>query len=169
MQWHIALTEPGKDSEAAKALRNRCYVVYNPICLRRVSHGRGKMITRVRPMFPGYIFVDAGPQGWHRLETCPGIRTINSLLKGFNGYAILPEEAYQEIRRTEVSLMNPRAEDGGNWPFKVGGQVFVQKGPFAGFFAKVEHLDDDEAVGLLMNIFGRESRTEMPANYLVAV
>ena len=168
--WHIALTEDSRyDLDTAEALRDRGYLVYNPRCPRKVYWGRNRYVRRVRAMFPGYLFVDEPVgQNWRRLETCPGIRPKNSLLHNGEGYRILPSGSYEEIRKTEISLMRQIDENSAPPPFPVGSEVFIQSGPFAGYFARVGDLDDTAAVGLLLDIFGRESRVPMPANWLTA-
>lgn len=169
-RWHIALTEnSSRDLETAEALRDRGYLVFNPRCPKRVYWGRNRFVRRVRPMFPGYLFVDEPiAQGWRRLQTCPGVRTTHSLMQGAEGYAVLPIEAYHEMRRVEISLMNPIDSSGRERQFQPGSDVFIRSGPFAGFFARVGDLDDGESVELLLSIFGRESRTFISPVHLVA-
>ena len=157
-RWHIALTEDTRhDLETAEALRDRGYLIYNPRCPRRVYWGRNRYVRRVKSMFPGYLFVDSPiAQGWRRLETCPGIRTRHSLMQNGNGYATLPEGVYEEIRRTEISLMSPHDSKGALPRFQPGSEVFINKGPFASYFARVGDLDDGESVELLLSVLGRE-------------
>ncbi len=163
MHWHIALTQPGQDKQAAESLRSRCYLVYNPICYRRVRGARGHRIKKLLPMFPGYLFVDAGGQSWERLRTCPGIRTNDSLLKINGHFAVVPNEVFDEIRRTELALVAPLEVP---LPFRVGEELKITDGPWSGYFGTVDRLDNEEAAVLLMNVFGRQTPVRIPSEYL---
>jgi transcription antitermination factor NusG len=45
----------------------------------------------------------------------------------------------------------------------------VVDGPFCGYFGLVDDLDEPDAIGLLMNVFGRESRVKVPIEHLAAM
>lgn len=163
MQWHIALTQPGQDKQAADSLRSRCYLVYNPICRRRVRIGRGRYTTKLMPMFPGYLIVDCGAQNWERLRTAPGIRSGESLLKINGDFAILPDDIFDEIRRTELATMAPLELPPA---FAKGEELRVVEGPWTGYFGSVDRLDSEAAVTLLMDVFGRKTPVRIPVEYL---
>lgn len=163
MKWHIALTEPGRDATAALALQQLGYLVYRPIVMRRVTfieHNRKHVRARPASFFPGYLFVEPGGQGFARLRTAEGVKRSTPLLMRGTEYAVLPEGALEEIRRTEQELfaIGPT--------FTKGERVSFKDGPFAGMFATVADVDGDTAVSVLMLLLGQEVRAKVPVNQL---
>lgn len=182
--WHIALTIPQSDNFAAKSLSHRGYHVYRPIFPKPIRHFRnGPNKTRIviRPLFPGYVFVsDPNHQGWGRLDKCPGLRPVDNLLKapgpiGSHNeptefrYIIVPDHVMTRIRAKEQELCTQKLTLATSHGFKIGQQVRIEEGPFTGFLAQIEALDDHERIGLLMSMFGRESRVSLPAEQLASV
>jgi transcriptional antiterminator RfaH len=164
MHWHIALTQPGQDRIAAAALRARCYLVYDPVCRRRVRLARGRSGRKLSPMFPGYLFVDAGGQSWDRLRSAPGVRTGDSLLTNHHGeYALVPPAIFDEIRHTELAMMAPLELPPA---FQPGERLKITDGPWSGYFGPVDRLDGDEAVRLLLNVFGRSTPVSIPIEFV---
>lgn len=183
--WHIALTEPQTERFATEALRNRGYQVYHPIypaVIRHFRNGPNRTRTVIRPLFPGYLFVlDCMRQGWLRLERCPGIRPIHSLLRALGPidasnsgptyvrYQTVPEPILTAIRAKEQELCNVKPTLAASHGFKIGQTVRIEEGPFVGYLAEIETLDDEGRIGLLMTIFGRESRfPKFPAEHLAS-
>jgi|SRR5579864_1600780 len=164
-QWHIALTEPRRESLAAAHLRDRGIEPYLPTLTIEVAHGgHGARRAVQRPMFPGYLPVrfSTDMPKWQRLFTTPGIRPVHSLLRTNGHYAILPEAAIAAIVETENRLRHQRAMPAKRLGFQVGQTVQFKSWPdggaFSGFFAEVERLDDSGRISLLVSIFGRVSR-----------
>lgn len=159
MDWHIALTQPGKDRIACEALRNRRYLVYYPILPVMVRHGRGRLRSVIRPMFPGYLFViDTDGQGWGWLYPPQGVQyrgllVINGRLATVDN-GMVDEIKAEEQRQCTTKIKGEKIVV----PYRVGDTVRVEDGPFSGLFGEVANLDDLERVCLLMSILGRDSR-----------
>jgi transcription antitermination factor NusG len=172
--WHIALTEPQSERHASEGLRSRGYEAYFPIFPKTIRHfrnGPNRVRTVIRPLFPGYLFVvDRLAQGWLRLEKCPGIREVHSLLRrcGSPEYACLPASAIDAMRAKETALCKEQQTLTASHGLKIGEMVRIEEGPFTGLFAQIETLDDHERIGLLMSLFGRESRVSLPAECLAS-
>jgi transcriptional antiterminator RfaH len=173
MDWHIALIEPQAERIASEALRNRGYEVYYPAFPKQITHrGQTKRIT-MRPMFPGYMFAnDAGGKGWGQLRPMakapgvPGVRASNPLLLINGRYAILSNAIIEEIMIVEQRLNHRILDDQKGTQFHVGQSVRIKDGPFAGFFAVIEALDDDQRIVLLMDLLRRESRVISSPSHL---
>ena len=163
MRWNICLTEPGRDATAAIALQQLAYLVYRPIVMRRVTfieHNRKHVRARPASFFPGYLFVEPGGQGFARLRTAEGVKRSTPLLMRGTEYAVLPEGALEEIRRTEQELFAIGTT------FTKGDRVSFKEGPFSGMFATVADVDGDTAVVLLMQMLGCETRVRASVNQL---
>jgi transcriptional antiterminator RfaH len=172
--WHVALTIPQSDRFACESLRQRGYLVYRPIFPKLIRHfrnGPNRSRSVIRPLFPGYLFVaDERGQGWWGLEQCPGLRPEGNLLKfaGSLDNAIVPPLVMERIRATEQQLCTTKLTLAKTHGFEVGQQVRIEEGPFTGLFAQIETLDGSERVGLLLSLFGRDSRVSLPAEHLAS-
>lgn len=170
-RWHVALIEPQSEQIASRVLRARGYEVYHPTFPKpRRWGGVGSKAIKMmmRPMFPGYLFVNESVQGWHWLRSTPGVRKSTSLLMINDTYAVLPEGEIQRIAETQKRLVNQIVNAKKYTPFAVGDIVRVTGGPFAGFYATIETLDDHERIALLMDIFRRKSRVFASHNQIAA-
>ncbi len=176
-QWHIALTEPRREGLAAGYLHARGFEPYLPtLPVTRAHGGFGSRAQRSseRPMFPGYLLVkfSTAMPGWERLFTTPGIRPVHSLLRCNGRYAILPDAAVAEIVAMEKSKRSEHNKPVVAHAFKVGECVqfksWPEGGPFSGFFADIEQLDDDGRITLLISIFNQRSRATVSPDLLAA-
>jgi len=171
-RWHIALIEPQSEQIASRALRARGYDAYWPKFPKKTRKRYGVHELRMRPMFPGYMFVNESIRGWDGLRTAPGVRIGQSLLidPGTGRLAVLPTGEIERIGETEKRLIdqiiNPPPR---SLPYGVGDTVRVTGGVFSGFYATIETLDDEERIALLMDIFGRKSRVFASHEHLSAL
>src|SRR5882757_4837726 len=131
-RWHIALIEPQSEAIACRILRARGYEIYYPALPKAVHKSYGVHRMTMRPMFPGYMFVNESPRGWEWLRTAPGVRTFNCLLMINGRYAVLPCGEIGRIAEKEKQLItqivNPPPRE---LPYGVGDTVRVTGGPFA--------------------------------------
>jgi len=181
-RWHIAMMEPyatglserddGWDANACRILRRRGYEVYYPAFPKKTHTTHRVMRMIMRPMFPGYLFVNESAIGWDWLRTTPGIRTYGSLLidSATARLAVLPPGEIDRIaeaeRRLIHQILNPPPRE---LPYEVGDTVRVTGGAFAGFYANIETLDDEERIALLMDIFGAPRRVFASHEHLAAI
>jgi len=184
-RWHIAMMEPyatglserddGWDANACRILRWRGYEVYYPAFPKKTHTTHRVTRTIMRPMFPGYVFVNESASGWHWLRTTPGIRTYGSLLidSATARLAVLPLGEIDRILAAEKRLihqiLNPPPPE---LPYKVGDRVRVADERFAGCadpYGTIETLDEEERIAVLINIFGRPTRAYVSHEHLAAL
>lgn len=184
-RWHIAMMEPyatglserddGWDANACRILRRRGYEVYYPAFPKKTHTTHRVMRMIMRPMFPGYLFVNESAIGWDWLRTTPGIRTYQSLLidSATGRLAVLPSGEIDRIMAAETRLkdqiLNPPPRE---LPFKVGDRVMFTGGAFAESkdpYATIETLDDEERIALLKDIFGAPRRVFASHEHLAAI
>ena len=54
--WYVLKTKPRQDERAIQSLDNQGFEVFGPkLTVKKVR--RGKRMSSVEPMFPGYVFV----------------------------------------------------------------------------------------------------------------
>lgn len=166
-RWHIAFVQPQSEAKALAHLP-RCITPYLPKFFKKVPGRCHNWRKLEKPMFPGYLFVRFSLQtpGWQRIFTSPGLRPINTLMV-INGHYASPTEAEMAIvgrKENELRMKENLPEK--LLPFHVGNTVRIEEGPFIGFNAEIETLDDAGRIGLLMQMFGRVIRMYIPAEHL---
>ncbi len=125
---------------------------------------RGKFLTKLRPLFPGYLFVaiDSVKGGW---------RAVNSTL-GVTRLVSVGETPVIVPARLVSDLMLRCDPDGKLLPARTlqpGDRVTVINGPFADFAASIERLAPDQRVWLLLDLMGRKTRVAVDPEQLRAV
>ena len=119
---------------------------------------RGKKVTAERRFMPGYVLVrmEMSDQGYHLINSI-------SRVTGFLG----PQGRPMPMRDAEVNAILNRVQEGEEAPrtlisFEVGERVKVNDGPFEGFDALVEGVDEEnQRLKVTVSIFGRETPVEL--------
>ena len=119
---------------------------------------RGKKVTAERRFMPGYVLVrmEMSDRGYHL------INSINRVT-GFFG----PQGRPMPMRDAEVNAILNRVQEGEEAPrtlisFEIGERVKVNDGPFEGFDALVEGVDEqNQRLKVTVSIFGRETPVEL--------
>ncbi len=120
-------------------------------------------------MFRSYLFVkfSLDMPGWTRLFATPGIRGCgqsslgerHGLLMEGSKYAEISEQAIEAISLKEQQLAgekNPIAKHRG---LTIGQECRMQLNPFTDILVTIEDLTDDERIGVLWRLLGRDVRT----------
>lgn len=158
--WYLAQFKPNSHDIAKRNLVRQGFRTFLPL-QEETKRARGKFTTRLRPLFPGYIFVALNVLhgGWHAVNSTYGITRLVSL-----GNEPTP------VPRDLVSQLMLRCDrDGKLLPpklIKPGDEVTVIKGPFAEFVVEVERIASDRRVWVLMEIMGGKTRVAVQAEHL---
>lgn len=137
--WHVITVHVRNSDYAAEAIAERGYPVYSPRCIER----RGSRTTHV-PMFPGYMFVQVEDVWWPVLSV-PGVR---ERLRFGDRSATVTDQQIADIRMFETDSLE----------LKVGQQVRVIDGPFAGVECPITTLDGKGRCEILLRILGRHTK-----------
>jgi len=161
--WYAIHTKPRQEEVAAGQLGRRGVEVFLP----RVTERRRGEPPRVRPFFPGYLFVRADLEavGISALQWVPGV----CRLVAFGGVpARVPEAAIALIRRQLAQI-----EAQGGFPrmrFRPGERVRVREGPLAGLEGIFEGpAGPAERVRILLRFLGECNRAVVPLDMLEGV
>ena len=150
--WHALQSKPNKEGAVWQQVRAKGFEVFYPRMPVKTTNPRAR---KVRPYFPGYLFVRAnleevGPSMFQFMPHTLG-------LVCFGGEpAQVPDNLIQAIRRRVVALE------------AVGGEVFfglqrgdpvtITEGPFAGYRAIFDsRLSGGERVRVLLDFLGRQT------------
>lgn len=113
----------------------------------------------VRNIFPGYLFVEMimTDEAWYVVRNTPGVTGfIGSSGGGAKPFPVAESEMESILRRIGQSDKKVEVE------FKVGDNVKVLAGPFAGMEGVVDAMNDTTQVAtVLIILFGRETPTDI--------
>lgn len=158
--WFAAQLKPNSHQIAQRNLVRQGFEVFLPL-EEETRRAHGRFITRLRPLFPGYIFValDRAAGGWRAVNSTYGITRLVSL--GSEPTPVPPSLIDALRRRCDEAgkLLPPDA-------FRVGDQVVVARGPFTDFVATIESIDRDQRIYLLMEMMGAQTRVSVHADNL---
>ncbi len=161
--WFLAQLKPNCAKIADKNLKRQGFQTFLPM-EGKTRERNGKVVTTMRPLFPGYIFVafNVAHGLWRTVNSTYGITRLVSFGKA---PATVPLDL--------VSQLMLRCDAGGKLlPPKLlmpGDQVTLTTGPFANFVAEVEKIAPDQRVWVLMEIMGAQTRVVVGADQLRAV
>ena len=159
--WFVVRTKTGVEERAVWHLNNQGFETYLPRYRKQVRHAR-KTRQVLRPLFPGYVFVnmDLGAQRWRSINGTVG---VISLVQFGSDPAPLPDGMVEGIRARE-------GEDGAvsvaRTDLKKGDRVRVREGAFADCTAILDEVSDEKRVFLLLDLMGRAVRVSVPLENL---
>ena len=146
MIWSVAQTESTRERTAQRWLAQAEFETYLPLI-------DGK--ARPNPLFPGYLFVRIGNTGWSRVENTIGIL---QLLRTGDKPAIIADHVIEEIQSREHNGVVKLPE---RQRWHVGDRVRIGNGTFLGQIGLFDGMGARERVFVLLNLFGRQTRTEL--------
>lgn len=151
VNWYAMRSKPNKEDFLARQFEAQGVKVYYPRIRVRVVNPRAR---KVRPYFPGYIFVqvDLEEIGRSTLQWLPGATGLVS----FGGEpASIPESLINTIRKhlDEINASERKPLLG----VDKGDVVTIQAGPFAGHEAIFDaSLSGDERVRVLLKLINKQ-------------
>ena len=147
MIWAVAQTEAMRERVAQRWLGEAAFETYLPMI---------RVKKRIVPLFPAYIFVRLGDTGWSRVDGTIGVR---SLLRSNEKPAKITDDVVEAIRSQEKNGLIKLPEKGPLW--KKGDRVRIASGSFLGQIGLFDGMAAHERVFVLLDLFGRQTRTEM--------
>ncbi len=160
--WYAAQLRPNGDNLALENLKRQGFVTFRPLLWETRRNGKGAQ-RLLRPMFPGYVFVefDITEPHWTKIRSTRGISRLVGNISG--GPSRLPRGLIDLLKQRCAGNM----ADGMTNALQQGDKVYVSSGPFATFLATVERMDAQRRVWLLIDFMGRAARFSAEADQLV--
>ncbi len=156
--WFVVRTRVRTEEMAARHLANQGFTAYLPRYRRRVRHARRNEIV-LRPLFPGYLFVQLDPQRC-RWRSINGTFGVQSILTQGDALLAVADSIIAEIKAredTDGTVKLSRAS------FAPGQVVRLIEGPLADLSGLFEEMRDENRVVLLVSLLGRQVRMQVPA------
>ena len=161
-RWFLAQCKPNSHHVAERNLARQGFQVFLPL-QEETKRIRGRFVTQMRPLFPGYLFValDIRNGPWRAVNSTLGITRLVSL--GGTPTPV-PGELVEQLRLRcdhDGKLLPPQS-------FKPGDQVTFARGPFANFVATIESLAPDRRVWVLLDLMGQQARVAVQTDQIRA-
>jgi transcriptional antiterminator RfaH len=145
VEWRLIRTKSGKERSVLERLVPELPALFLPQMKTRALR-RGKLIDRVVPLFPCYLFARFDVQSqYRRVRYTPGIREV---LSAGGEFSIVPREIVEDLQqRCAHGPIEISPE-----PLRHGERVRVMDGPFRGIDAVFEsYLPGNERVRILLS------------------
>ncbi len=147
-QWYVIHTKPGNEGRVDANLSNQEIEVFLPL-LETFQHVNGKMIQKIKPLFPNYLFtrLDINVH-YYKVKWTRG---VNKILGVGSEPAPVSEKVIHTIKERIGENNLVRLDDG----LEEGNLVQFKSGPFKdlmGVFDK--NMSDGKRVRVLLGLIG---------------
>lgn len=147
-RWYVVQTRPHRESGAEQHLRNQDFTTFLPRRLKTRRHAR-RLDTVLAPFFPRYLFVamDLSRDRWRSVNGTYGVVSL-----------VMGEAAPKAVPRGVVESLRTQADERGVLRYdpraglRAGDAVRLLSGPFAEQVGRLERLDDQGRVRVLLQI-----------------
>lgn len=146
--WYLVKLKQGAPDRARTNLERQGIEVFGPERLR-TERRRGKLETRSRPLFPGYLFIRSrgSALNWQSVNGTYGVARVVCMEPGRP--SVVPDAVIAALR--EGAAGTPACGD----------RVRVVVGPFADLVARVEATAERDRILVLLDIMGRRVRARV--------
>ncbi len=161
--WIVASTHTHKEHVALDNLARQGFSAYCPKIRKRIRHAR-RLQQVVRPLFPGYIFIQLDPEReqWRSIGSTFGVRNV---IRFGERLGTVPDQFVSRLHATEEEgvVALPSARDA----YNPGEKVRLREGPFEGIIATVMAATECDRVIVLMDFLRRSVRVRLALNEVV--
>ncbi len=142
--WYAVAVLPHADALAREQLMRQGFTVFAPAFKRTVRHAR-QFRTKLVPLFPGYLFVrlDLGQMRWRAINGTRGVRAL-----------VTAGERPARVPDTAIAALMAETGQGAPAELASGTSLEIVAGPFAGLVARLERLEGQARVAVLMEVIG---------------
>ena len=153
--WIVARNKPNQDKIALINLERQNFEFFQPT-FKTMSRVQNKFKEIIKPVFPGYIFVaiNLEEKNWHKINNTRG---ISSIIVFGNEIPLIHCELIKELQHRFSLNSSPKAVD----PFEIGMNAEITNGPFAQLIGKIDEIDADQRIWILLDILGNQTRVSI--------
>ncbi len=161
-RWYVVYTKPAKEAYAIMHLGRKRIRVFCP-WIREHYWKKGRVEKRLRPLFPGYIFVHIVlDEEYYKVKWTPGVKRLIS----FGGRPIPLKDEIVDFMKGVVNREGVVSRE----KLKKGCKVRVKSGPFKDLIGIIENeVSPAGRVKILMELVNYSARVELPEVLLEAV
>ena len=153
--WIVARNKPNQDKIALINLEQQNFEFFQPT-FKTMSKRQNKFKEIIKPVFPGYIFIaiNLEEKNWHKINNTRG---ISSIIVFGNEIPLIRCELIKELQYRFSLNNDPKTVD----QFKTGMNAEITNGPFAQLIGKIEEIDADQRIWILLDILGTQTRVSI--------
>lgn len=155
--WYLVHCKPNGEKIALRNLENQGFSSFLP--LQKLTSRKGAVFkTKLRPLFPGYIFVAQEPASghWRKINSTRGVSRLVCL--GTEPTPVPPTIIEQLLVRCDKKGVFTQSS-----ALVAGTDAKITQGPFAGAVAKIVEIDACLRVHLLLDFMGQKSMLKIDA------
>ncbi len=155
MSWYVLQHKPAQGDRALEHLQRQDITCFYPkVKVERVR--AGKRISRLEPLFPGYLFVHLHQNDplWAKLRSTRGVLRVV-------GFGNKPAEVSEDVIGHLKQGLTLVGEQGG---IRAGQPVELADGPFRGLSAVFQAFDGDERAIVLIDFMQKQQRVSVPVS-----
>ena len=162
-KWFLLQFKPNSHRLAEQNLNRQGFETFLPIH-ETTKHKYNRYISDLRPLFPGYMFVDFDPTSglWKQINCTVG---VSKLVSFGNQPSSVPLKLISSLKLrcdADGKLLPPNR-------LKKDDKVQLLTGPFVDYIAKVETIDAEQRIWVLMELMGRITRISINPNKLQTI
>lgn len=169
-EWYVVTTYSGHENKVKEYLERRIESMglqdlIEQVIVPEVEESGSDGKIKKKKIFPGYVLIkmEITDDAWYIVRNTPNVTGfVGSSGGGAKPIPLLPEEIediFYQMGMNEIVV-----------DFKVGDQVIILSGPFKDNVGIVQELDTTKrTVEVLINLFGRETPTELEINHVKKV
>ena len=149
--WIVARNKPNQDKIASINLERQNFEFFQPT-FKTMSRRQNKFKAITKLVFPGYIFItiNLDKNNWHKINNTRGISRI--IVFG-NEMPLIHCELIEELKYRFSSNNTPKVAVA----FEIGMNAEITNGPFAQLNGKIEEIDTDQRIWILLDILGTQT------------
>jgi transcriptional antiterminator RfaH len=155
LRWYVIQTKPANEHRVEAHLSNQEIAAFLPM-LETFHYLNGKMIPKIKPMFPSYLFAKLDIQAaYYRVKWTRG---VNKILGNGGEPVPVSEKVIQALRQRMGEKNVVRLDD----DLEKGSVVQFTSGPFkdlTGVFDK--KMSDGGRVRILLNLIGVDASVQV--------
>ena len=150
--WIVARVKPNQDEIVLKNLKRQNFEFFQPK-FKTTSRRDNIFKEIIKPVFPGYIFIALNLEktNWRKIKNTRGISSI--IIFG-NEIPLIRHELIEELtHRFSIDNVSKAADT-----FKIGMNAEITNGPFTQLIGKIDQIDADQRIWILLDLLGTQTR-----------
>ena len=154
-KWFIAQVKPNSYNSATQNLERQGFETFVPR-MEITKRQKNKFIVKIDYVFPGYIFVSFQPHAlsWNKINNTYG---ISKIIAFNNKPSEISSDLIFELKKKYQTDNSSTKEK----TLRKGDAIKFYNGPFVNFIAKIESVDKNSRIWVLLEIMGTKRRLKL--------
>ena len=154
-KWFIAQIKPNSYRSAIQNLEQQGFQTFLPK-MEITQRKENKFIVKYAYVFPGYMFVSFDPHSitWTKINSTYGVSkilTFNKKPSEISSHLILELKKRYQVNTNQTKKVN----------LQEGDTIKFYAGPFVDLIAKVENVDKNKRIWVILEAMGRKHRVKL--------